>query len=339
MTDVSRGAYYLISIDGRPVTANFAPYLLSMTIRDTEGGKSDSLDLEMDDRNGQIILPRTGATIYAEIGWKGGCCITFEGKTDEPHSRGSRGGGMTLSLNAKSADPKGKGKEPQSRHKDKAKFGDVAKEWGKKIGYSVQVHSALSALSRDYWEMANESFHAWGARIAREIGATFKVPRGGANAASGAALATVYAMRPGNIINWDLTPCFNRMAYQQFSARWYDIKKARWVTEKVTGGGDALADLTHRFKATDKDHAKQLASSNKDEADREKGGGTVMITGEPAARSQATCVVSGVRAGINGSYRITEAAHTYTRGGGYDTEMTLKQPSGDAGSDSRKASN
>jgi len=346
MTDVSGGAYYLIAIDGKPVTSAFAPLLISMTIRDSEGGKSDSLDIELDDEGGQIILPRTGASIYAEIGWKGGGCVTFEGKTDEPHSRGARGEGMTLSINAKSADPKGKGKEPQSRHKDKAKFGEVAKEWGQKAGYSVKVDSSLGSVERDYWELANESFHAWGARIARELGATFKVsgsnavfvPRGGSNAASGAALAAVKATRPGNIISWDLTPNFDRMAYESFKVRWYDPKKARWMTEKVSAGdGDAKAALTHRFKAADKDHAKQLGKSNKDEADRKKGGGTVRIIGDPAARAQAPCDVSGIRAGIDGAYRITDASHTVSRGGGYDTELTLEQPSGGAGSDSRKA--
>ncbi|MCW2318306.1 hypothetical protein SAMN06265338_11519 [Rhodoblastus acidophilus] len=352
MTDVSRGAYYRILIDGKPVTANFAPYLLSMTIRDSEGGKSDSLDLELDDRKGQIILPRTGATIYAEIGWKGGGCVTFEGKTDEPHSRGSRGGGMTLSLNAKSADPNSKGKETQSRHKDNAKFGDVATEWGKKVGLAVKVHSALASINRPYWGMANESFHAWGARVARELGATFKiqgskavfVPRSGSTSAGGAAMAIVAARRPGNIISWDLTPTFNRNAYKQFDVRWYDVKKAKWMTETVSaaassGAGGAIAALTHRFKAADKDHAKQIAGSNKDEADRKKGGGTVRIIGDPAARAQATCVVSGVRAGIDGSYRITEASHMISRGPGYETEMTLEQPSGDAGTDSRAKSN
>jgi phage protein D len=347
MTNVSQGAYYLISIDGKPVTSIFAPLLISMTIKDSEGGKSDSLDIELDDEAGQIILPRTGATIHAEIGWKGGGCVTFEGKTDEPHSKGARGGGMTLSINAKSADPKGKGKEPQSRHKDKAKFGDVAKEWGQKAGYSVKVDSSLSSIARDYWELANESFHAWGARIARELGATFKVqgskavfvPRDGSNAASGAAMAVVWATRPGNVISWDLTPNFDRMVYESFRVRWYDAKKAKWVTEKVTGADAAAkASLTHRFKAVDKDHAKQLGKSNKDEADRKKGGGTVHIIGDPAARAQAKCVVSGVRAGIDGTYKITEASHTISRGSGYDTELTLEQPSGSAGSDKRKAS-
>ncbi len=347
MTDVSGGAYYLISIDGQPVTSAFAPDLISMTIRDSEGGKSDSLDIELDDEGGQIILPRTGATIYAEIGWKGGGCVTFEGKTDEPHSRGSRGGGMTLSINAKSADPKGKGKEPQSRHKDKAKFGDVAKEWGQKAGYSVKVNSSLSSVERDYWELANESFHAWGARMARELGATFKVqgpkavfvPRDGSAAASGAALATVMATRPGNVISWDLTPTYNRLAYQRFDVRWYDPKKAKWMTEKVSASAsDAPASLTHRFKAVDQDHAKQIGKSNKDEADRAKGGGTIRLIGEPAARAQAPCIVSGIRAGIDGGYKITEAAHMYVRGGGYDTELTVEQTSGDAGSDTRKAS-
>jgi phage protein D len=334
-------ATYSLNIDGVDVSARFRRPLISMSITDKDGGKSDTLDIELDDRDGQLILPRSGASVAASIGWRGGASVRFTGKTDEPHSRGSRGGGMILSLTAHSADPKGKGKEPAKRHKDKAKFGDVAKEWGQKAGYQVKVDDALASIERDYWAQ-DESFHAWGEAMARELGGTFKiagekavfVARGG-----GLNLGGVVFSRPGNIISWDLTPSIGRMIYTEHKVRWYDVKSANWKSETVSvdNADGAKAALTERFKHGSKDRAKARATSNKNEGDRKKGGGSVTSDGEPAALSQAPATVSGVRSGIDGSYRITTARHTYDRRGGYITHAELEQPSGAAGTDGRKA--
>ncbi len=79
-------------------------------------------------------------------------------------------------MTAKSADMTSKVKGHRSAHKDKAKFGDVAQEWGQKAGLSdVKVDASLASIERPYWSMANESFMAWGDRIRRELGATFKI--------------------------------------------------------------------------------------------------------------------------------------------------------------------
>ncbi|RFB80388.1 phage late control D family protein [Methylovirgula sp. 4M-Z18] len=339
-------SYWLLKIDGNDVTNNFDPVMISLKIKDTEGGKSDSLEAELDDTSGQIELPRTGATIYAEIGWVGGGCITFDGKTDEPHSRGSRGGGQTLSLSAKSADQNSTAKQKAQRHKDNASFGDVAQEWGQQAGLDVKVDASLTQIQRPYWDMSHESFYGWGARIACELGATFKVSggtaifvaRGSGESAGGAALTTVNASRPGNIINWDMTPVFDANKYASHKARWYDRKQAKWQEEEVTtdDSDGANASLREHYKHGSQDRAKTKAQSNKSETDRKKGGGTILIDGEPAARSQAPCEVSGLRPGIDGTYKITDAEHTRHRKDGYTTQMTLEQPSGDAGTDKRK---
>jgi phage protein D len=104
-------------------------------------------------------------------------------------------------------------KEKRQRHKDNAKFGDVAKEWGRAADLDVKVDAQLASIQRDYWDMRNESFMAWGARIAKELGATFKiigrkailVPRNGGTSASGQTLTAVQAFYGRNIINWRLS--------------------------------------------------------------------------------------------------------------------------------------
>lgn len=343
---MTKRAIYTISIDGQIVTTAFAPYLISMTIKDGDGDKGDSLDITLDDEYGQILLPRSGADIVATLRWQsGGAAVTFTGKTDEPKSEGSRGGGMILSITGQSADLKGRAKEKKQKHKDKSSFKDVAQEWGGAAGFSVKVDGDLASINRDYWFMANESFLSWGARIAREIGATFKVsganavfvPRNSDKSASGKALAPVLARRPGNVIAWSMSPSRARPQYKKSVVRWYDEKAAKWMKKEVEiGDADAVSNLTETKKAANADRAGDKAKANAEDAKRKKGGGSITIDGEPTAQAQAPCIVSGVRAGIDGTYRIASVTHTYTRDGGWVTACELEQPQGNAGTDSRR---
>lgn len=347
MAAAVRRAVVSITVDGQVVTDAFEPRLVSLTIRLTDGGKSDSLDITLEDTDGMIKLPREGADIEALIFWSdGGGAVQFAGKTDEPTSEGSRGGGRLLHILATAADMKGKPKAKKSRHKDKGKFSDVAQQWGDDAGLDVKVDEDLSKIERPYWSMANESFMAWGERIAREIGATFKiggrkaafVPRNSGRSASGKDLTPISAVYGDNLISWRLSPIQNRARFKESIVRWYDPKEAKYKRQKVKVEDLAQVDLVDTAKAPDQDHADRKASANADEAKRGKGGGSVTIDGEPAAQAQATCTVSGARPGIDGDYRVATASHTYSRGGGWITELDLEQPDGAAGSDPRSAS-
>ena len=64
-----REAIYSISIDGQDVSSAFVPLLLSLTIRQTDGGQADTCEIELDDTEGQIELPSAGAQISAELEW------------------------------------------------------------------------------------------------------------------------------------------------------------------------------------------------------------------------------------------------------------------------------
>ena len=350
MTEGINETHYSISVDGNDVTSKFDPHLISITIKDSDGGKSDKLDITLDDADGRIALPREGADIVAEI-WRpsGGGKVTFQGKTDEPESEGSRGGGMQMTISAHSADMKNEGKAKKSKHKDDASFGETAKEWGQASGFDVKVEGDLEKIKRPYWSMGNESFFSWGQRTAKEIGATFKVrgknavfvPRNSGSSASGQSLQGVKATRGlnGNVINWRLSPVQNRDRYRKAKVRHYDAKEAKWKVEEVEINDEgAKADLNETVKAADKDQAKDRAKSNAEESKRGKGGGSITIDGDAAAQSQAPITISGIRAGIDGEYRITSASHTLTRGAGWITQCEVEQPQGSAGQDGRKAS-
>ena len=373
-----RKATYSVIVDGNTIDSTLDPILISLSIKTDDKGTCDELSIEVDDSDGQVELPRMGASVEAEIGWDDTDQVSsFEGFMDDAHSgggkgektggAGSKGGkpgnggaghggpvhasgsrskGRTLTMTAKSADMTSKVKGHRSAHKDKAKFGDVAKEWGQKAGLSdVKVDEALASVERPYWSMANESFMAWGDRMRRELGATFKifgtsavfVPRTGGTSASGKALTPIAVTWGDNLIDWSASPVLSRPQYGSTAARWYDAKAAKHVTE-TSAGGSGDAKHCHATKHATKDNAKRQADSNKAELDREKGGcDGVTIDGDPDAQPGAPCTISGIRDGVDGTYLIESVTHTLSRHGGFTTKLTLKLPSGGAGTDSRSS--
>jgi phage protein D len=118
--------------------------------------------------------------------------------------------------------------------------------------------------------------------------------------------------------------------------RWYDTKEAKWKDEKVkVGDMKAEAEQTMRFTRANKDEAKSHADSASKEAERNKGGGSVTIIGNINAQPEGMCMVVGARPGVDGAYKIDQVQHELSRSEGFTTRLDLKNPSGDAGSDSR----
>lgn len=340
-----RKAIVVVSIGGVDVTGNLTPYLISITVHDAAGQTSDTATIIVDDSGGQIRLPSKGDLLSIALGWEdGGALVVFEGKIDNVTSEGSRGGGRLLNITAKSADTESKIKENREKHWDDKTLGDVLRDAGQYAGVSVSVHGSLAALRRDYWAMTNQSFAAFGEKLARELGATFKirgnravmVPRNEGIGAAGSALPTVTARVGHNVISWSLTPSSGRPQFESFIVRWYDRREAKWKRERVTAETEAPARSVDRYSEYDSDTSNRRAGSAKKGGDREKGGGTITLDGEPSAQAEAPVVLIGARPGIDGTYRADSVEHHYVRGGGYTTTIEVKQPSGDAGSDDRE---
>jgi phage protein D len=332
-----RRAIYFIAIDGQDVTSNFEPYLIRLQIRLTDGGESDTCEISLDDSGGQLKMPRDDADIEVRLQWSdGGGAVVFKGKTDEPESQGSRGGGMVMNITARATDMKDSPKEKKTRHKDDASFEEAAKEFGKLAGLKVKVSGDIAKKrKRDYWAIQNESFMSWGTRIASELGATFKirgkeaifVARNADNSVGGQKLPIVEAIYGVNIIDWQIRPTQNRPRYNRSVVRWYDSKEAKWKQETVQVSDEtARVPLIDTRKFADQDRAKDRAESNAKEVERGKGGGQITIDGEPRAVAQASCAISGVRYGIDETYRVKEAMHNLSRDGGWTSTLNLEQP-------------
>lgn len=327
---------WAVEIDDLDVSEPMAPYLIDIEVSDREGMSSDTASLTLDDREGQLKLPKAGKKMTVALDG----ATVFRGVVDIVRSSGARGGGRLLKVAAKGFDTRGKAKEAQFFHVDDAPLGDFLAEAAKRAGFALKIDPVLSAVKRAYWAVDGESFAALGERIAREFNATFKlrddkavlVQRGADHlpAVSG-------VVGPGgNVINWDIAPITGRGRFARAEVRWFDRAEAKFKSEavEIEGEGAEAANVT-RVPAADAEQARAMAEGRAGESERNAGEGSVELDLTPSAQAEAPFTIIGARPGVDGSYRITGVTHRANRGGGATTRIEVKQPGGGAGQDAR----
>lgn len=337
-----------VLVDDVDLTSAMRPYLTKVTVSDKDGTASDSCSLEFDDSGGQVKLPAEGASVQVFLQ---GVSV-FVGKVDSVRSRGSRGGGRLLSVGAKGFDTKGKAKQPQSHHMDDATLQQFLDQAASKAGLKgIILDPAFANISRDYWSASSESFLHLGQKLARELGGTFKIrgdqavlaKRGQGLSPTGQPMPTVVGIAPpagkktGNVINWDIKPIIGRAKFKKLKARYFDRPSASFKEIEVETENDAEAADEARTTAADEGQAKAVAEGRKTDSEREGGQGSVTLDLEPTAQAEGTFILTGARPGIDGTYRISGVTHQADRSGGSTTSLELKQPTGSAGKDERKA--
>lgn len=331
---------YKVIVAGQDVTSRFDPRLLSISITRASGEASDTCDLNLSDPDGVIVLPTKRDTVLIQIDGQ----QAFEGFVSDVDYKWGKGDGRTLTVSASSIDQGGKTKEPVLRHKDDATLEEVAKEFGHKAGLEVTVAGSITSIKRSYWSMHRESFMSWAQRVSDEVGASLKIIGSrafivGINegiSASGKTLTPIIAQDGVNMIGGNISPIISRPKFKDVEIEYFDVAKGERVKKKVpTGINDVDASLRSVITAADEDQADKRAGAEGKKSDREKGSGSVQILGDVFAEPEAICSVSGVRPGIDGDYRISSVTHTIDKSSGFKTDLSLKQPQGEAGKDTR----
>lgn len=333
-------AIYDVMIEGRSIGTKLAPVLTSIQVDDQAGTHGDTATIVIDDSGGDIAFPQAGAKIKISLGWLGaGMREVFTGTVDEVKSSGNRGGGKILSISAKGFDATGKVKQGQERHFDQKPVQDIIDAAAKDSGLTVEVDPAIAATVIPYIDMRGESLLHFGQRLARLVGASFRVQGDRAVIARRASDYTpsIRAERGVNLHSWDITPVVGRAVYKKAKARYYDKAKGRTETveAEIDTSGLSDAEFFRRELAADRGSAERAVKADAAVAKERTGGGTIVIEGAPDAVPDGLCILSGARKGIDGSYRVKSVSHSYSRGGGYVTTLEVAHPQGGAGADSK----
>lgn len=329
---MSKRAIVSVSIGGADVMSQLSPVLVSLTVTLASGGTADTASIVLDNTNGQIAMPSTGARVAVSMGWAGSSFRqVFDGTIDEVRSIGSRSGGRTISVSAKGFDAIGKPKEGQRRHWDDATVKTILSDACRSSGVAkVAVDPELAKITIRYFAMMDESLLHMGQRLAQQIGGHFRVQGDEAVMARRGATYTpsVSAAYGVNLHDWDISPVLSRARYGKVRARWYDRAAAVWKHVDVSTGLKSDAMLTLKPACADEDDAKRQAKAAAETSKRDSGGGRVTIEGDTRATPDGRCVVIGTNAGVDGAYRVASVTHSYSRASGFTTAVELDQPSG-----------
>ncbi|EOU0867832.1 phage late control D family protein [Escherichia coli] len=149
---------------------------MSLTLTDNRGFEADQLDLELDDADGKIALPRRGAVITLALGWKGQPLFPKGAFTvDEIEHTGAPD---RLTIRARSADFRETLNTRREKSWHKTTVGEVVKEIAVRHKLKMALGKDLSDKPVEHIDQTNESDGSFLMRLARQYGAIASVKNG-----------------------------------------------------------------------------------------------------------------------------------------------------------------
>lgn len=331
---------FAISSGGLDLTGNFNDRLISLEVSDAEGFASDSVTITLDDRDGAIAIPPKGKVLNVSLGYRETGLIPMGQFTvDEVEVSGWP---QQMTIRARAADLRDTLKQHRTGYWDEKSLSDILSEVAQRNGLSAAVGQELSSFEYKYLPQTEESDLHLITRLAKQHDAIAKVAggkllfskKGTGMSAGGVHLGGATITRTMML---DYTAQLkDRPAHKETRATWWDRKKVERVVEKgnsKTATDQAVdAIFGYRHSLPTKEEAEARAQSQQDELDRAAATLNVTIIGNPNIGAEMVISVVGVRAGVDGQWRVKTATHNLDSSG-YVTSLSCEIP-GASGSDS-----
>lgn len=222
---------FSLMMEGKDITANIEKRLMSLTLTDNRGFEADQLDIELDDADGALALPRRGVVLALSLGWKGQA-LTLKGRfvVDEIEHSGAPD---KLILRARSADFRDTlNIQCEASYHDKT-LGDIVTTIAKRNKLDVAMDSALEKVKIPHVDQTNESDGSFLTRLAKQEGAVASVKggkllfirQGQGRTASGKPIPAVTIVRgDGDQHRFGLA---DRGAYTGVTASWLNTREPK----------------------------------------------------------------------------------------------------------------
>lgn len=319
-----------VSIDGVPVAGHFYERLLSLTVTDEEGMKSDTVDIELNDGPPNFLaIPRKGAIISVKMGFgddlvpKGVFTADKVNLDCLPYK---------MSISGKAADLRsGKLKERQERSWDKSKLGDILSQIASESGLTPAVDDDLADFEYDWLAQQDESNINFLRRLAERHNGLFAVKQrrliftrlGSGLSASGAPLGSII-LTPEKIKVGSLKVEINdRTKYSKVVAYYQDSDKAERV--EIDADADADGDSVYRLPEpyASPAEADKAAQAKAKELQRGEGSVSVTVIGDAGIDAGLPLLFADVRPGVDGvPYIIKTAKTSYTKTGALEVAVS-----------------
>ncbi len=343
-------AFCSVIVDGEDITYKIDPHLISVRIVD---GDHFQCEIEIDDRDAMLPLPRILAQVIVQLGWaREQMFKMFEGVILEvEYGVGRKQGGRRMWIHANGWDTLstrikepmqmnlGEGAPPGKQEGDKHGLQDWIQKLVTAGGGKAEVAGKFAANMQDYWgAMGASPLHEitslgqkFGAMTQWSAGNVLKFEEPGQRGIS------CYAIWKNNLIGLRVRPFVARSTFGSSMAESFNSKTGAWLKKTVTelakgkgpageagaGGGSPGPEATESGSG-------QANQGNADSQNASMGQGRIVINGEPSARWNSYVMVQGVRPGVDGRYLITVAEHIYSRQG-YVTWLDVMTDGGATG--------
>lgn len=341
---------YQIMLGGKDISPTLRRRLISMTITDKRGFEADTIEITLDDSDGQLDIPARGVTITAMIGWQGEQLVnkgTY--KIDEVEHTGAPD---VMTIRGKSADLTADLNRLRERSFHKATLGTIVDTIAKGASLKPVCAAALKGQLIDHIDQAKESDLSFLTRLGAQCGGvpTIKQGRllmlqaGSGKTSTGIDMPAITITRAdGDQHSFSVA---DRDAYTGVTATWHDTKKAtthtttskrkkrkttkpKAVASTVPDGvtvkkddREVLAGEEGNIKALRHVYASQrnaIRAAMTEWSKIQRGVATFeleLAKGRPELVPEMTITVSGFKAAIDAAKWIpTEAVHTLTNGG------------------------
>lgn len=247
---------YRLEVDGNDISPLVVDRLISLNIKDNRGLVVDSVDIELDDSDGQLEIPPEGAIIQVWIGWSN-TGLVDKGKY-KVESVTHRGAPDVLSISAFSNDVSEGLKQKRERSFSNKTIQVIFETVGAEYALKTIVHDTLASRVISYIAQ-NESDANLVTRIADEHDAIATVknghlillPRGASQTVSGLPLPTAQIIRSdGDGHNYTTGTGTDRIT--GVKAYYYDTAKSKKLYVVIGDNEDNLKEIRyiHRDKKT-----------------------------------------------------------------------------------------
>ncbi|MBL5859742.1 phage late control D family protein [Serratia fonticola] len=167
---------FMLTMQGKDITQNISPRLLSLSLVDNRGFEADQLDIELDDADGQVMMPVRGAVLSLLLGWQGQPLVnkgTFT--VDEVEHRGAPD---TLTIRARSADFRGTLNSRREESYHDTTLGAVLEKIAARNKLTASVAEGLASIAIPHIDQSQESDAKFLTRLATRNGAEVSVKAG-----------------------------------------------------------------------------------------------------------------------------------------------------------------
>jgi phage protein D len=289
--------------------------LLSISITDNEDRKSDSCELELDNRD-YIPSPGKGSMLqvwlgYAETG-------VFDMGMYQVESWTKKGMPKTLTVSAKAAGLTTGIKAPKSRSYHQKSVSDIVQYIAGRNGLQAIVNGDVGGLMPGHLDQSSESDLNFLTRLAGRVGGKFKVAnntiifnKGGSGMLPSGGAAPSFTLTPIGLIDWSCTGSA-RGEYGSVSVPWQNTQtgEREWVDE-----GEGTPKLRARKLFKTKDEAQAHAKATKGELARGNKKFNAEFPGDGQYFAGAQVEAVDFDPDVDDSYSIKAATHKLDSGG------------------------